>query len=45
MAAVYQDLGDALLAQYDAANAWRSWGAGRALAPGLRQFRKVNDLE
>jgi hypothetical protein len=45
MAAVYQDLGDALLAQFDAANAWRSWDAGRAMAPSLRQFRKVNDLE
>ncbi|MBE3026570.1 phage tail tape measure protein [Janthinobacterium sp. GW458P] len=45
MAAAYQDLGDALYAQFDAPNAWRSWDAGRALAPGLRQFRKVNDLE
>lgn len=45
MAAVYQDLGDALLAQFDAPNAWRSWDAGRAMAPSLRQFRKVNDLE
>ena len=45
MAAVYQDLGDALLAQFDAPHAWRSWDAGRAMAPGLRQFRKVNDLE
>lgn len=45
MAAVYQDLGDALLAQFDAQNAWRSWDAGRAMAPSLRQFRKVNDLE
>ncbi|MDN2704051.1 hypothetical protein O0881_18890 [Janthinobacterium sp. SUN100] len=45
MAAVYQDLGDALLAQFDAPNAWRSWDAGRAMAPGLRQFRKVNDFE
>ena len=45
MAAVYQDLGDALLAQFDAPNAWRSWDAGRAMAPALRQFRKVNDLE
>ena len=45
MAAVYQDLGDALLAQFDAPNAWRSWDAGRAMAPTLRQFRKVNDLE
>ncbi|WP_426087311.1 hypothetical protein [Janthinobacterium sp. PSPC1-1] len=45
MAAVYQDLGDALLAQFDAPNAWRSWDAGRVMAPSLRQFRKVNDLE
>ncbi|MGK5077406.1 hypothetical protein [Janthinobacterium sp. HLX7-2] len=45
MAAVYQDLGDALYAQFDAPNAWRSWDAGRALAPTLRQFRKVNALE
>ena len=45
MAAVYQDLGDALYAQFDAPNAWRSWDAGRAMAPGLRQFRKINDLE
>ena len=45
MAAVYQDLGDALLAQFDAPNAWRSWDAGRAMAPSLRQFRKVSDLE
>ena len=45
MAAVYQDLGDALYAQFDAPNAWRSWDAGRAMAPGLRQFRKVNELE
>lgn len=45
MAAAYQDLGDALYAQFDAPNAWRSWDAGRAMAPSLRQFRKVNDLE
>ncbi|OEZ49593.1 hypothetical protein JAB1_22550 [Janthinobacterium sp. MP5059B] len=45
MAAVYQDLGDALLAQFDAPNAWRSWDAGRAMAPTLRQFRKINELE
>ena len=45
MAAAYQDLGDALYAQFDAPNAWRSWDAGRAMAPTLRQFRKVNDLE
>lgn len=45
MAAVYQDLGDALYAQFDAPNAWRSWDAGRAMAPGLRQFRKVEQLE
>ncbi|MFA6067073.1 MAG: hypothetical protein WC810_00685 [Janthinobacterium sp.] len=45
MAAVYQDLGDALYAQFDAPNAWRSWDGGRAMAPSLRQFRKVNDLE
>ena len=45
MAAVYQDLGDALLAQFDAPNAWRSWDVGRAMAPALRQFRKVDDLE
>ncbi|SIP95731.1 hypothetical protein SAMN05880566_101238 [Janthinobacterium sp. TND4EL3] len=45
MAAAYQDLGDALYAQFDAPNAWRSWDAGRAMAPALRQFRKVNDLE
>ncbi|MGK5044430.1 hypothetical protein ACQ4WP_00855 [Janthinobacterium sp. GB4P2] len=45
MAAVYQDLGDALLAQFDAPNAWRSWDAGRAMASSLRQFRKVNNLE
>jgi len=45
MAAVYQDLGDALLAQFDAPNAWRSWDAGRVMAPSLRQFRKANELE
>ena len=45
MAAASQDLGDALYAQFDAPNAWRSWDAGRAMAPSLRQFRKVNDLE
>jgi hypothetical protein len=45
MAAAYQDLGDALYAQFDALNAWRAWDAGRAMAPSLRQFRKVNDLE
>lgn len=45
MAAVYQDLGDALYAQFDAPNAWRSWDTGRAMVPSLRQFRKVNDLE
>ncbi|MGK5029161.1 hypothetical protein [Janthinobacterium sp. MDT1-19] len=45
MAAAYQDLGDALYAQFDAPNAWRSWDAGRAMAPSLQQFRKVNDLE
>lgn len=45
MAAVYQDLGDALYAQFDGPHAWRSWDAGRAMAPSLRQFRKVNELE
>lgn len=45
MAAVYQDLGDALLAQFDAPNAWRSWDAGRGMAPSLRQFRKADELE
>ena len=45
MAAAYQDLGDVLYAQFDAPNAWRSWDAGRAMAPALRQFRKVNELE
>ena len=45
MAAVYQDLGDALYAQFDAPAAWRSWDAGRAMAPQLRQFQKVDQFE
>jgi hypothetical protein len=41
----YKDLGDALYAQSDMPNAWRSWDAGRALVPAHRLFAGVNRLE
>lgn len=45
MAGVYKDLGDILLAEGDAARAWRSWHIGRRLAPQSPVFRAVTELE
>lgn len=45
LAGAYKDMGDALYAQFEAAHAWRSWDAGRRLAPGLVNFSKVNQYE
>ncbi|MRW85501.1 hypothetical protein GJ698_15570 [Pseudoduganella sp. FT26W] len=45
LAGAYKDLGDMLLMQYDSARAWRSWDAGRRLAPTLPNFEPVNKFE
>jgi len=45
IAGAYKDFGDALLAQFDAPRAWRSWDIGRKLAPTFRNFGAVNQLE
>ncbi|MDN2698482.1 hypothetical protein O0882_19370 [Janthinobacterium sp. SUN073] len=45
LAGGYKELGDALYAQFDTANAWRSWEAGRTLAPTHRLFASVNRRE
>ena len=45
LAAAYKELGDALYAQGHMRDAWRSWDAGRALAPTHRVFKSVDALE
>ncbi|MDM5176184.1 hypothetical protein PO883_03130 [Massilia sp. DJPM01] len=45
LAGAYKDMGDALFKSYDMARAWRSWDAGRRMAPGLEQFKAVNQYE
>ncbi|NYE60909.1 hypothetical protein FHW58_002061 [Duganella sp. 1224] len=45
LAGAYKDLGDLLLMQYDSVQAWRSWDAGRRLAPALSNFAPVNKFE
>ncbi|MDO8049268.1 hypothetical protein O3301_12420 [Janthinobacterium sp. SUN211] len=45
LAGGYKELGDALYAQFDTANAWRSWEAGRTLVPTHRLFASVNRRE
>jgi hypothetical protein len=45
LAGAYKDLGDMLLMQYDSARAWRSWDAGRRVAPTLANFEPVNKFE
>jgi hypothetical protein len=45
IAGVYKDLGDALLGQFDAAHAWRSWDLGRRLAPQFDSFKVVDQFE
>jgi hypothetical protein len=45
LAGAYKDLGDTLLADFDAPRAWRSWDEGRRIAPGLPLFIPVNEFE
>ncbi|MDQ1814600.1 hypothetical protein RBA41_14920 [Massilia sp. CCM 9210] len=45
LAGAYKDMGDALFLSYDMARAWRSWDAGRRMAPGLGTFKAVNQYE
>jgi len=45
LAAAYKELGQALYAQGQMRDAWRSWDAGRALAPTHRVFKSVDALE
>lgn len=45
LAGAYKDLGDLLLLQFDSARAWRSWDAGRRLAPTLPNFVGVTQFE
>ena len=45
IAGAYKDLGDNLLVSYDASNAWRCWDLGRRIAPGLANFKAVNQFE
>jgi hypothetical protein len=45
LAGAYKDIGDALYKSYDAQRAWRSWDAGRRMAPDLSMFKQVNRLE
>jgi hypothetical protein len=45
LAGVYKDLGDALFLQFDGVRAWRSWDAGRRIAPAFENFRKVDEFE
>lgn len=42
LAGAYKDMGDALYMSYDAARAWRSWDAGRRMAPALDLFKAVD---
>lgn len=45
LAGAYKDMGDALYQSYDSARAWRSWDAGRRMAPALDLFEAVNRHE
>ncbi|CUI06933.1 hypothetical protein [Massilia antarctica] len=45
LAGAYKDMGDALHQNYDMPRAWRSWDAGRRMAPGLALFKAVNQYE
>lgn len=45
LAGAYKDMGDALYRGYDMARAWRSWDAGRRMAPALGLFKQVNQHE
>ena len=45
VAGVYKDLGDVMMLQYDTPRAWRSWDAGRRLAPKFTNFVPVNQFE
>ncbi|MDQ1832020.1 hypothetical protein [Massilia scottii] len=45
LAGAYKDMGDALFKSYDMPRAWRSWDAGRRMAPGLGTFKAVNQYE
>lgn len=45
LAGAYKDMGDALFAGFDMPRAWRSWDAGRRIAPQLNLFEAVNQFE
>ncbi|NHZ33720.1 hypothetical protein [Massilia rubra] len=45
LAGAYKDMGDALYKMYETPRAWRSWDAGRRMAPALDLFKAVNQHE
>ncbi|NHZ62143.1 hypothetical protein [Massilia genomosp. 1] len=45
LAGAYKDMGDALHLAYESPRAWRSWDAGRRMAPALDLFKAVNRHE
>ncbi|MDL2357282.1 MAG: hypothetical protein QFF03_18670, partial [Pseudomonadota bacterium] len=45
LAGAYKDMGDTLFAGFDMPRAWRSWDAGRRIAPALNLFTAVNQFE
>ncbi|NHZ40321.1 hypothetical protein [Massilia aquatica] len=45
LAGAYKDMGDTLYKNFDAARAWRSWDAGRRMAPALDLSRAVSYRE
>lgn len=45
LAGAYKDMGDVLLLGFDMPRAWRSWDAGRRIAPKLNLFDPVNQFE
>lgn len=45
LAGAYKDLGDLLYARFDTVNAWRSWDAGRRIAPLMPMFAPVRQFE
>jgi hypothetical protein len=45
LAGAYKDMGDTLFAGFDMPRAWRSWDAGRRIAPELNLFDPVNQFE
>lgn len=45
LAGAYKDLGDLLFRQFDMGRAWRSWDAGRHIAPQLGIFSPVTQFE